>query len=455
MDRLQHSWTARWRPLIVRGQVQGGEDRDGGLSNAQRAWFIRFHLLFAVLAAFAAIAATADRSTALTNRLLALVILLLLVAWFYRRIWKDGDDRTFSCILYISVGLPLFFILINLHPAYRLLIFVAYWQIFALLRLWHSIIASAILTILLLVSFDEGPWRFPLSDPSAWIIFIASVVMGGSMAAFIEALINEGDKRRKLIDELESARERLAHSERQAGVLSERQRIAGEIHDTIAQDLTSVVMHLEAALGRFGPAPHPAIDHIEQGIGAARTGIAEARRIVYALLPQILESQGLTGALRLTVEKWRRSAGVGASFRLIGEEPSLPRQAEVVLLRAVQEALTNVRKHASARNVVVTMTNLSDDLALDIHDDGVGFDSDRLSTVDMNVTNGYGMGLGLETLGERIRSLGGVLTIESSPDSGCTVSISLPLPIGSSQMAELAAEAHAAPAGAGAELHDR
>lgn len=213
-------------------------------------------------------------------------------------------------------------------------------------------------------------------------------------------------------------------------------------------------MHLEAALGRFDSDHHPAVEHIEQGASAARTGIAEARRIVYALLPEILESQSLIGSIRLTVEKWRRSAGIDASFRLIGEEPTLPRQAEVVLIRAVQEALANVRKHASAHGVVVTMTNLDDDLALDIHDNGVGFDPDRGGSPGTKLTNATGMGIGLATLGERIHSLGGELAIESSPGHGTTVSISLPLPIAFDPLTGPPGELQPVPVVSGAASHD-
>lgn len=437
MDGPVQTWLERWRLLIVHGQDRKDTGEHGELPDAQRAWFVRFHILFAVLAVFSAVAATTDGSVALAKRLLAVGILVFLVVWFDRQVWKCGHHGATPAVLYIVVGLPLFFVLINLHPAYQLLIFVAYWQIFALLRPWHAIFGAAVLTLMLLVTFAEGPVRFPLTEPTDWIIFTASLVMGGSMAAFIENLISEGHKRRVLIEELEATREQLARSEREAGVLSERQRIAGEIHDTIAQDLTSVVMHLEAALGRFGSAHHPAVDHIEQGAGAARTGIAEARRLVHALLPEVLESQSLTGAIQLSIDKWRRSAGVDASFQRIGDEPELPRQVEVTLLRAVQEALTNVRKHASARSVVVTMTNLADELALDIHDDGSGFDAGAPGTIDPRSRNGagggIGMGLGLATLGERIHSLGGELTIESAPATGSTISISLPLPVGSAQ----------------------
>lgn len=447
MDGASWSWLERWRRLIVHGQDRKNTGDDGERPDAQRAWFVRFHVLFAVLAVFSAVAATTDGSVALANRLLAFGILVFLVVWFNRQVWRCGHHGSTPALLYIVIGLPLFFVLINLHPAYQLLIFVAYWQIFGLLRPWHAIIGAAVLTLMLLVTFAEGPVRFPLTEPTDWIIFLASLVMGGSMAAFIENLISEGHKRRLLIEELEATREQLARSEREAGMLSERQRIAGEIHDTIAQDLTSVVMHLEAALGRFGSAHHPAVDHIEQGVGAARTGIAEARRIVYALLPEVLESQSLTGAIRLTVDKWRRSAGVDASFQLIGDEPGLPRQVEVTLLRAVQESLTNVRKHASARNVVVTLTNLADELALDIHDNGEGFDTGNLGAVGTHSTSSAGMGLGLATLGDRIHSLGGMLTIESAPASGTTISISLSLPVGSAELTEFAESARPVAAG--------
>lgn len=451
MNRLQRSRLERWQRLIIHGQTPDDMDAHGERRSALRAWFVRFQLLFALLAIVSTVSATFDASVALSNRLLALGIIVFFVLWFRRQVWGLDHHGSPAAMLYIVVSLPLFLILIGLHPAYQLLIFVAYWQLFGLLRTWHAMIGAAVLTFSLMVHFREGPLRFPLADPVDWIVFVAALVMGGSMAAFIDALTNEAEKRRQLIEELKATHEQLAGSERQAGILSERQRIAGEIHDTIAQDLTSVIMHLEAALGRFGAAGHPAADHIQQGLGAARTGIAEARRIVYALLPDVLESQSLVGAIRLTVDKWRRSAGVDASFHLIGNDPALARQVEVTLLRGVQEALTNVRKHAAATTVVVTMTNLSDELALDVRDDGSGFDAGKLDMTGRNVSNERGMGVGLLSLSDRMHALGGALTIESALGEGTTVSIALPLPVEADHRSEPPPEAAPMPVPLGAQ----
>jgi signal transduction histidine kinase len=225
---------------------------------------------------------------------------------------------------------------------------------------------------------------------------------------------------------------RLVEEGRQMGVLAERQRLAREIHDTLAQGFTSIVMHLEAAEQAM-PANHEtALSHIDWARGTARESLAEARRVVWALRPDILEGASLPQAIEHLVGRWSEESGVTASADVTGTTRPLPTHAEATLLRATQEALANVRKHARARNVAVTLSYMMDMVALDVRDDGVGFDPALRGNGDVE------RGFGLAAMRERVEQQGGRLIVESAPGEGATLVVELPIPQGARVSAEAA-----------------
>jgi signal transduction histidine kinase len=234
------------------------------------------------------------------------------------------------------------------------------------------------------------------------------------------ALYRESSTRQRLIDDLMRTRDQLADSQREAGRLAERQRLAREIHDTLAQGLSSIVLLARSAESALPPGADcgTARGRIREMGATAADNLAEARRFVVALTPPSLQDATLPEALR------RVAAAVGpvprAEFRLDGEPYPLPVEAEVALLRLTQEALANVQRHAAARQATVTLCYLDDQVTLDVYDDGRGFDPD----------SGPGGGrarFGLHGMRERIAELGGALTIESAPGEGTAVAAALPL----------------------------
>ncbi|MFE4264110.1 sensor histidine kinase [Streptomyces sp. NPDC056883] len=209
-----------------------------------------------------------------------------------------------------------------------------------------------------------------------------------------------------------------------AGVLRERHRLAAELHDTVAQGLTSMHLLLDAADREWTREPGQARLLVRQAAAAARENLAEARRLIHDLAPVELERAALADVLR------ELCAGVdgvdGARFRLEGEPRAVPGRVEAAVLRAAQGALANVRRHARASAVVVTLTYQPYVLALDVWDDGVGFDP---AAVAAAATAGRPGGDGLRLLRRRIAYLGGTATVESSPGGGGTVvSVCLPAP---------------------------
>ena len=163
---------------------------------------------------------------------------------------------------------------------------------------------------------------------------------------------------------------------REAGVLDERQRMAREIHDTLAQGLTGIITQLQAA-EQAADDPAGWRRHFAAATGLARESLSEARRSVDALRPEPLETARLSEALADVAERWSALHGIAVQVTTTGTARPMPPEAEVALLRTAQEALANVAKHARATRVGLTLSYLEHEVALDVRDDGRGFDPDR------------------------------------------------------------------------------
>jgi nitrate/nitrite-specific signal transduction histidine kinase len=209
---------------------------------------------------------------------------------------------------------------------------------------------------------------------------------------------------------------RLYRETRDVAVLEERNRMAREIHDTLAQGFTGIVLQLEAAEEARGEAPAAAQEHLDRARELARQSLNEARRSVWALRPDALERQDLTEALRSEVGAFAGDSGVQAGFSVSGEQRDLAPDIEGALLRICQESLANVRKHASATRVEVSLEYGEDSVALRVQDDGAGFRA-------AGATRG---GFGLIGMRERARLLGGGVEISSEPGKGTLVVAMLP-----------------------------
>lgn len=200
---------------------------------------------------------------------------------------------------------------------------------------------------------------------------------------------------------------------REAGVLDERQRMAREIHDTLAQGLTGIITQLQAAEDE----PAGSRRHVDAAIGLARESLNEARRSVHALRPEPLDTARLSDALAAVAKRWSALHGTDVRVATTGTALLLSPEAEVALLRTAQEALANVAKHAQANRVGLTLSYLEDKVALDVRDDGKGFQTGKI--------DGEG-GFGLIAMRQRIEALAGKLQIESGPDIGTAISASVP-----------------------------
>ncbi|MDJ0464937.1 sensor histidine kinase [Streptomyces sp. H27-C3] len=223
-------------------------------------------------------------------------------------------------------------------------------------------------------------------------------------------------RQRTLIDDLIRTRRELAATERREGTLAERQRLSMEIHDTLAQGLSSQQMLLQAADRTWSTDPDTARRHVRTAESIAERNLAEARRFVHDLAPADLAAGGgLEEALR------RLAGRESAAFLVDGTAVALPDRVQSALLRIAQGALANVREHAGAQTTALTLTYLGDQVVLDIADDGRGFAPER-GAPDSGVR-----GHGLPAMRARVQQLGGTLTIESAPGEGAVLSAAIPL----------------------------
>ncbi|MFF3210103.1 sensor histidine kinase [Streptomyces sp. NPDC002886] len=245
-------------------------------------------------------------------------------------------------------------------------------------------------------------------------------LLGGAVAVATvlgyQALYRESERRRELIEELITTRAELAAAERDAGILAERERLAREIHDTLAQGLSSIQLLLRAA-ERSLPEDSAALPHIGRAREAAQENLAEARRFVRALTPPDLEHGSLPAALERLCSG---APGPRVRFSLSGTPRPLPTPYEVALLRIAQSALANVVRHAGAGRAEITLTFMDSSVTLDIVDDGKGFDP-------TSAPSGEG-GFGLPAMRSRAETLSGLFTVESAPGQGTAVAVTLPLP---------------------------
>ncbi len=361
--------------------------------------------------------------------LLVLVVLLwlgwysicvIVVPWFWR-------DHPWQAVGYIIADWVLWIVLIRLYVPFFVLLFVLYTQIFL---------------------FSSMPWKILLALSLTGLYFWCEVTITGSwidlnffvlgitilciiISVYVDALVLQNYERQRLIDELELTRLELARFERQAGIMQERQRLAHEIYDTLAQGYMGIIMHLEAfdsLSQRVQGKMDIAREHLDKARQIARENLVEARRLIWALQPEELDRASLSEVLSLLIARWSQESGIPATAVVTGQTSKLHPEQELALLRATQEALANVRKHAHASRVVVTLSYMEDMVTLDVQDNGGGIEQDESGETLPRERAG---GFGLKGLRERVARLQGTLTIESTPDEGTTLVVALPVEPGS------------------------
>ena len=343
-----------------------------------------------------------------------LVLSALLGLWYIPfvnistlRIWENPKRGT----LYLVPGWAIWAGLISLTADSLLLIGIFFPLVFSRFPIrWATgitIFQTLGLYFLYIMLYPTEHWFLILMIILSLLTFLTII------GAFISSIIIQSTDRQRLIDDLTRSRANLMKAEREAGRLTERQRLARDIHDTLAQHFTSIVMHLSAA--KYSN-PESVQSEVQQAEDAAREGLDEIRRIVWDMRPEQIEKASFVEAVEELAARWSAENSVLVKMKVTGTPRSLPASAETALLRISQEAMHNITKHAQAKNVNITFSFMEDVFVMDIADDGLGFDLSKASD-----------GFGLKTMRDRIEELSGIFTIESEQGRGTAIAVSLPI----------------------------
>ncbi len=370
-----------------------------------------------------AIVAATDYDNTLARRLLGFVLAVAFGGWVLlldRKVCAAHDAGTAVWpIVSLAGSMVIFGALVLLNPAFFFVAFLLYWQIFSTLRLLPAIaVAIAFSAEMLVLQVHYSRHSFT-DDPSMAVSGVVSIAFGILMAIWIGGIIEQSGQRADLIRELEATRADLADAHHAAGVQVERERLRQEIHDTLAQGFTSIVMLAQAAEGAMDHGDDAqARRHVQSIERTARENLAEARSLVEGTRPAPLEGSSLPDALRRLTERLGADLGIDATATVSGTTADLPPATEVAVLRAAQEALTNVRRHAGATSVALTFLRSDEGVVLEVTDDGRGFDVARAGDDPAHV--------GLRGMRARLEEVGGDVLVESEPGRGTTVIVTMP-----------------------------
>ncbi len=270
-----------------------------------------------------------------------------------------------------------------------------------------------------LAAVVSGVWLVAeiAADSPRWTLLspFTAFAVGTIISIVIYRVGDENEEQAALISQLQETREELAASERERATLAERARFAGEVHDTLAQGFTSIVL-----LSRATQRNEDWTAGLAKIETTAEENLTAARRLVAAMRPAELDQTTLTDALERQLDTF--DADINATLTVEGPPTELAAATETALLRAAQEALLNVRTHARASNVHLTLSYVGSMVLLDVVDDGIGLTPQTVSERG-SLTGGQG----LAALRQRAETLGGGLEIETGNGSGTAVSIHLPV----------------------------
>jgi signal transduction histidine kinase len=324
--------------------------------------------------------------------------------------------------VYLAVLVAVVAVLAWEQPALLFLMFLAFPQVWFMVETVRS---GLLWTLVLGAAATAGPivdWTHgtePLWGPGQTLV---GVVFSMAMGIWVLHVLEQSSQRARLIHELETTRAALAEAHHQQGMVAERERLAREVHDTLAQGYTSIVVLAQTAAAALPDAPAVAAERLGVIEEVARENLAEARAMVAAFSPMPLDSATLVEALQRLAERFGRETGLATRLDVAALDDAglgLSRSEEIVLLRGAQEALANVRRHASASAVVLRVSRVGSgdggQVSVHVEDDGIGFDPASSA------------GVGLAGLRDRAEEVGGAVDVASAPGQGTRVTVRVPV----------------------------
>ncbi|GAA1213937.1 sensor histidine kinase [Rhodoglobus aureus] len=339
---------------------------------------------------------------------------VLVVAWFTLGI--RAGRSTVAAVLFVGILAVTLGVGVALMPTMATLQAIAYPLVWTIIdRTRNAIIGNIVVAVAVGVGFVIFLGTSPEAIAETIAIVGLSLIFSLALGLWITQISHLSEQRQTLLTELHATRDELAAVSRDAGVASERERLAREIHDTIAQDLTGLVLVAQRARRELdtnnAAAAAEQLELIEE---SARAALAETRAMVAASAPVGLTSDGISAALERLAERYSRETHVSVTVNAAGL-PTIARETEVVVLRCAQEALANIRKHAEASHATIEVTAVEGAVSILVTDDGEGFDTEKART-----------GFGLEGMSERLALVSGQLTIDSSR-AGTILHATIPL----------------------------
>ena len=358
-------------------------------------------------------------------------------AWWPSGMWMAALIVAWLALLVVSDG--------ALWLAFPLML----WQMHVL-GPRRGVIAVAVTTVVAAGHslLDRAPGGFALAE-------VLGPVVGAAVAVAVvvgyEALMRESHERQRTVEELRRVRADAAIAVHEAAVASERERLAREIHDTLAQGFSAIELLLRAATGSLGAENATARELIEQARRTAQDNLGEARQFVKDLAPADLVGTSLVAALTRVTERAQALAASeprqdefdGAAptltihLHISGAARALPLPIEAALVRIAQSSLANVVTHARATRATLTLTFLPSEVILDVVDNGRGFSAVGVGVdgigperPDESASDEGGFekgGFGLVAMRSRVHDLGGSFTMETGPGEGTAVAVRLPV----------------------------
>lgn len=271
------------------------------------------------------------------------------------------------------------------------------------------IVAAAVSFTPLILSLESG-----VDLPMGLTISVIAVVFNPPIGATITLAIDRGEQLAVLLDELERSRADVARLSREAGSAAERTRLAREIHDTLTQGFAGIAALSQAVESELDDDPDTARRHVALIDATARENLIEARAMVETLTPPDLGAGSLADTVRRRCRRLTDETGIEVDLHVDSAVPQLDTGTEVVLLRAAQETLANIRKHSRADSVRVDLFRTTSGVRLTVSDNGIGFDG------------GGNGGFGLAGLRSRADDIGATVTVASTPGEGTRVEIEVP-----------------------------
>jgi signal transduction histidine kinase len=382
------------------------------------------YLLLAVSAVTGMFAGTGDS----TQWAVTLLLTAVAAGWIHVLLGRSPRPRSehpARMLIYFVGLLVIGGVLTARQPMYFVFLITGFFHA-SLLRPWPLAIGGVAATSILIHVLITG---FPWPTTELWVMF-GTIIVVQTVAIGFGIVIGErlkvlNQEREQAVERLEVAleenaglHEQLVRQAREAGVLDERQRMAREIHDTIAHGLTGVITQLEAA-EQAGDRDGDWQRHVDNAARLARESLAEARRSVEASRPGALETATLPDALSAVARTWSALNDIAVEVVTTGDPVSLHPEIETALLRTAQEALANVARHASATRAGITLSYMGDVVTLDVRDDGIGF---RVPETGEQ----RGSGFGLTAMRQRVGRVAGTLVIESEPGGGTAICARVP-----------------------------